>query len=266
MIMDRLVLSILMFWFLVSCANFDPDKDSYLKSCEITIDMSAMYDDVHNGLIELRESDHIRVSAFFYEVSTGALLYKEDVFLEAISQEYKMSVRKLDVSQDKSVIIFADIVQINDYGDIFGDMYISKMETIDSVRVVKGTGVSSDGRAYYARTEMLSMQQSADCILEDCCRRVEIQLYNAFYLNSLKFDIIYDNFYYFSETPSKSIRSIEEFNYISSPYLEMVFTFLSKSVAELYLDDRLSINLLEYPMDVIIGVDCNTWEYSIERK
>lgn len=204
---------------LLSCQqNFAPLTDSSVRDIELSVDMS----EVHTNCADLFEDtggiNAFRITVYFYN-NDGELLRQHREIIDDFQKDIiSFAVPRIDVNSARDMVIVGDFVNVNQYGDVYGQIIHHKPESASSFGVYRLiTDCIIDSYCSYAVVPITSQTLFYEFKLESVFSYVYVGINNASNVHTCKFQIKSKVFYDFlSATPttSKMTTSGIRYNYI----------------------------------------------------
>lgn len=239
-----LFLSLLM--VCISCANFNPETDSFMRECEIEVGLVEVQNDISKGYIDDLSDHHLRLTAYVYDAVDDTLLYTHKEVIPYDQNAAVLRIPLVDTSIDNRIVVIADFVTVNSYGDAYGDSSFLWEASYESFCLASNNDHLSVKNAYYADFILHSGERSAKADLKDCYKDIGLTIVNALTIDELTLESTYESYFFFSTQEPQYIMATINMLRPESDTLAIHLKHLgmSETTLSLYTDyDTCEINI-----------------------
>ena len=189
----------------ISCANFDPEADTFMKECEIEVGLADVQNDLSKGYIDNLTGHHLRLTAYVYDAVDDSLLITHREVIPYDQNTAVLRIPLVDTSIENRIVVIADFVTMNSYGDAYSDCSFLWESTYETFCLASSNDHRLVDNAYYADFILHSGERSARVNLKDCYKDIELTIVNALSLEELTMESMYESYFYFSDQEPRYI-------------------------------------------------------------
>lgn len=227
----------------ISCANFDPETDSFMKECEIEVGLADVQNDLSKGYIDNLTDHHLRLTAYVYDAVDDSLLI---TYREVIPYDQNTAVLRIplvDTSIENRIVVIADFVTMNSYGDVYSDCSFLWESSYESFCLASNNTHYSVDNVYYADFILHSGERSAKVNLKDCYKDIVLTILNALTINELTLKSTYESYFFFStQEPQYIVATINVLRPESDTLtMHLKHLGMSDTAISIYTDEDISI-------------------------